>query len=63
MKDEAGDKSWIIGGDFNMITFLREKKGARRVLDRYKEDFSDYVGHSPLIDIEMGNGWYTWNNR
>ena len=27
MKDEAVDKSWIIGGKYNLITSLKGKKG------------------------------------
>ena len=31
----AKEGNWIIGGDFNLITSLQEKKGGRRMLDKY----------------------------
>ena len=31
----AKEGRWIVGGYFNLITALREKKGGRRVLDKY----------------------------
>ena len=46
-----------------MITSLREKKGGRRVLDKYQEEFRELLAHSPLADLETGNGWFTWNNK
>ena len=42
-----------------MITSLRENKGGRRVLDKFEEDFRELLAHSPLADIEMGDGWFT----
>ena len=37
----ASEGNWIIGGDFNLITSLKEKKGGKRMLDKYQEDFRE----------------------
>ena len=55
--------NWIIGGDFNLITLLKEKKGGKRMLDKYQEDFRETLVNSSLVDLETGDGWFTWNNR
>ena len=55
--------NWVIGWDFNMITSLREKKEGRNTLDKYQEDFGETLANSTLVDLEMGDGWFTWNNR
>ena len=52
----AKEGRWIVGGDFNLITALREKKQGRRVLDKYQEEFRDILAHSSLVDLETGDG-------
>ena len=52
-----------MGGDFNLITSLRENKRGRRVLDKYQEAFRDFLTQSPFIDLETGDGWFTLNNK
>ena len=61
VQTEVGN--WVIGGDFNLIANLAEKKGGRRTLDKYQEAFCEFLAESPLVDMETGNGWYTWNNK
>ena len=63
MDSPAKEGIWTVGGDFNLITVLREKKGGRRVLDKYQEEFRDILAQSSLVDLETGDGWFTWNNR
>ena len=53
----------VIGGDFNLIANLGENKGGRRILDKYQEAFYEFPSQSPLVDLEMGNRWYTCNNK
>ena len=60
---QIGAGNWIIGGDFNIITNLREKKGGSQFLDKYQEAFCDFITHNSLIDAETGNYWFTWNNK
>jgi len=53
----------IIGGDFNMILNLWEKKGGLRKLDRDAKAFQETINKMELVDMQSANGTYTWNNR
>ena len=33
------------------------------MLDKYQEDFRETLVNSSLVDLENGDGWFTWNNR
>ena len=46
-----------------MIANLGEKKGGRRTLDKFQEAFSEFLARGPLVDVETGSGWFTWNNK
>ena len=59
----AKEGRWIVGGDFNLITTLRENKGGRRVLEKYQEEFREILAQSSLVDLETRDVWFTWNNR
>ena len=52
-----------MGGYFNLINSLKENKGGRRVLEKFQEAFQDFLARDPLIDLETGDGSYTWNNK
>jgi len=54
---------WIVGGDFNMITSLNEKRGGLIRIDADMEAFGDMIAEQRLLDIQTTNGIYTWNNR
>ena len=54
---------WILGGDFNMITTLEEKKGGLRRVDKDAEAFNTFIAASKLIDVPIVNGLYTWSNK
>eukprot|EP00253_Pinus_taeda_P031160 PITA_31160 len=54
---------WIIGGDFNLIRSLEEKKGGIRKMDHFMEKFNDLIDELRLVDIQTINGICTWNNR
>ena len=54
---------WVMGGDFNLIANLGEKKGGKRTLDKYQEAFGVFQTQSSFVDMEIGNGWYTCNNK
>jgi exonuclease III len=56
-------KKWIIGGDFNIIRSLEEKKGGSRRLDRETNEFNSLIENLHLIDLETINGIHTWTNR
>jgi len=54
---------WIVGGDFNMIKSIGEKKGGKSRPDQDMEAFSEIITEQRLVDIPRINGVYTWNNR
>jgi hypothetical protein len=53
----------IMGGYFNMITTLEEKRGGICHLDVDKFALKDFILASCLIDIDTLNGIHTWNNK
>ena len=55
MKGQIGDSTWIMGGDFNLITSLGENKGGWRSMDILQEDFREFVEQIQLVEIETGN--------
>ena len=56
-------KYWLLGGDYNMITNLTEKKGGLRREEPEMELFRDLITDLMLVDIPTVNSKYTWNNR
>jgi exonuclease III len=56
-------KNWTVGGDFNIIRSLEEKKGGSRRLDRDSSDFNSLIDDLHLIDLDTNNGLHTWTNR
>jgi exonuclease III len=56
-------KNWIVGGDFNIIRSLEEKRGGSRRLDRESDDFNNLIDNLHLIDLDTSNGLHTWTNR
>jgi exonuclease III len=61
--NHIGTQRWILGGDFNMIIGLEEKKGGTCMLGNDNEKFHRTIGLLNLIDIETDNGPFTWSNR
>eukprot|EP00253_Pinus_taeda_P008955 PITA_08955 len=57
------DVDWIIGGDFNLIRSLEEKKGGIRKSDNLMGRFNAIIEDLRLVDIQTINGICTWNNR
>eukprot|EP00253_Pinus_taeda_P036581 PITA_36581 len=57
------EAAWIIGGDFNLIRSLDEKKGGLRRRDRFMDSFNEMIEELRFVDIQSINGIYTWNNR
>jgi hypothetical protein len=56
-------KNWTVGGDFNIIRSLEEKRGGSRRLDRDSGDFNTLIDDLHLIDLDTNNGLHTWTNR
>lgn len=57
------EELWIVGGDFNIILSLEEKKGRERRQDLEMEVFQTFITYLKLVDIPTHNGIYMWNNR
>jgi hypothetical protein len=50
---------WILGGDFNIIKSLREKKGGIRHLEEASGWFVDFLEQHTLVDMESKNDIFT----
>ena len=59
----VGSTYWKEGGDFNMITSLKDKKGGIRRLETYSLAFCQLIHDLKVVDLETNNGIYTWNNK
>lgn len=54
---------WIVGGDFNTILKIDEKKGGNAVDIRAIHDFRECIMDSGLTEIEFEGDRYTWCNN
>eukprot|EP00253_Pinus_taeda_P005056 PITA_05056 len=63
LRERYVEMPWIMGGDFNMIKSLSEKKGGTRTLNKYSLAFQTFLDTMKLVDIDLSNGLFTWNNR
>ena len=52
-----------MGGDFNIIRSLEEKKGRIRNLSGINKAFNLIIEELHLVDIQTPNGFYTWQNK
>ena len=51
-----------MGGYFNLITSLWKRKG-KKEYGRILGILQGFIEESYLVDLEIGNGWFTWNNQ
>eukprot|EP00253_Pinus_taeda_P009861 PITA_09861 len=63
LRDRHAEIPWIMGGDFNMIKSLSEKKGGTRALSKDSLAFQTFTDKMKLVDTDMINGLFTWNNK
>lgn len=63
LRSRHRDIPWILGGDFNMIRSLLEKKGVTRSLGRNSITFQNFILNMKPVDTETSNGIFTWNNK
>lgn len=54
---------WVIGGDFNMIKSLLEKKGGTRILSRDSVGSHSFTEDMKMVDSKMHNNLFSWNNK
>ena len=57
------DIPWILGGNFDMIKSLLEKKGGTKTLNKDSLAFQTFMDSMKLVDIVSSNGLFTWNNK
>ena len=55
----VGQNPWLMGGDFNLIRSLEEKKGGIRNLSAISNDFNLLIEELHLVDVPTSNGFYT----
>lgn len=63
LRDKHAGMPWILGGDFNMIKSLSEKKGGTRIQSQDSLRFQSFTDIMKLVDITTSNGNFTWNNK
>ena len=63
LKTLAQNRAWIIGGEFNLIRNLDEKKGGICSLNLASTMFNNTIYDLDLIDVRMTNDIFTWNNK
>ena len=49
------DMPWILGGDFNMIKSLLEKRGGTKALSKYSIPFQTFTDNMNVVDTETSN--------
>jgi hypothetical protein len=59
----TGGNKWILGGDFNMIHNIDEKRGGTHCLKAKSKEFQILIDNLGLIDTDTPNGIFTWTNR
>jgi hypothetical protein len=59
----VGQKRWIMGGNFNTILSLKEKRGVNRRMDNDNNSFQKVIDDLCLVDLNTINRTYTWSNR
>lgn len=59
MEKWVGQDHWLMGGDFNIIRSLEEKKGGIRALSGINSAFNRTIEDLHLVDIQTPNGFYT----
>ncbi|XP_059066300.1 uncharacterized protein LOC131857626 [Cryptomeria japonica] len=53
----------IIGGDFNAITKVEDKRGGNIKLPPAAIDFNHWINRNSLLEIQTADNAFTWNNR
>ena len=50
---------WCIGGDFNVVTFLRERNKVSRLSSAMRR-FSEVIEDLELRDLPLQGGFFAW---
>ncbi|XP_058758041.1 uncharacterized protein LOC131631265 [Vicia villosa] len=61
LKEKFKDGEWIVGGDFNVVKDVKERRGkVGSVNNREAELFSEFIDKSTLVDIPCKGKKFTW---
>ena len=63
LKRMSKGNPWILGGYFNLVRNLDEKKGGIRQLNPINEYFNEVIDKLELVDVRSNNDTFTWNNK
>ncbi len=63
MREEEKHLPWILGGDFNLIRNLEEKKGGVRRISPSSDQFNILIDDLGLVDVHPTNNLFTWHNN
>lgn len=63
LKEWVENDHWLIGGDFNIIQSLEEKKGGIRLISVASTLFNTFIDEMKLVDIRSTNELFTWQNK
>ena len=50
---------WCVGGDFNVVRFLEERRNCQRLLTSMRR-FSQFIEEMCLKDLPLSGGLFTW---
>lgn len=56
---EIYNEAWLLGGDFRVIQWTKEKSKYRQ---REMHLFNEFIHRESLVDIFLSNGLYTWTD-
>lgn len=59
MQEWVGQDHWLIGGDFNLIQSLEEKKGGIGTQSEISSAFNMVIEDLHLVDVQTPNGFHT----
>jgi len=63
METWVGQGHQIVGGNFNMIINMEDKKGSQRHLSNTNQCFGEVIDELNLVDVKMENSLFTWHNK
>ncbi|KAG6488350.1 hypothetical protein ZIOFF_049593 [Zingiber officinale] len=58
-----GDKLWLVGGDFNVISSMEEHSAGVLARPGAMEDFNNFIMLAGLVDAGFVGDRYTWTNN
>ncbi|KAI5413649.1 hypothetical protein KIW84_057995 [Lathyrus oleraceus] len=61
LKNRFSNGEWCIGGDFNVVTYVKERKGSLNLnYGLEMPEFSEFIYDSNLVDVHLKDNKYNW---